>query len=98
MKVRWTLAATQDRAEIVEYIAADNPLAALKIDALFSEAAARLGDFPRLGSPGKIPGTRELIPHDNYRLVYEIDDAELTVWVMALVHTARQWPPAKRDL
>lgn len=44
-----------------------------------------------LGRPGKIPGTRELIPHENYRLVYEVQDD--TVWVLALIHTARQWPP-----
>ena len=34
---------------------------------------------------------RELIPHESYRLVYEIERE--TVWVLALVHTARQWPP-----
>lgn len=30
------------------------------------------------------------LSHAAYRLVYEIDGA--TVWVLALVHTARQWP------
>ncbi len=34
---------------------------------------------------------RELIPHESYRLVYEIDDD--AVWMLALIHTARQWPP-----
>ncbi len=63
------------------------------MDALFSAAAARLASHPKLGRPGKIPGTRELIPHENYRLVYEIEgDA---VWVLAVVHTARQWPPIR---
>jgi toxin ParE1/3/4 len=36
---------------------------------------------------GKIAGTRELIPYENYRLVYEIEGE--TVWVLALLHTAR---------
>lgn len=48
-----------------------------------------------LGHAGRIPGTRELIPHEAYRLVYEIDNGEQTVWVLGLVHTARQWPPVK---
>ncbi len=61
------------------------------MDALFSAAAGRLPALPKLGRPGKIAGTRELIPHGNYRLVYEIEDE--TVWVLALVHTRRQWPP-----
>lgn len=63
------------------------------MDALFSDAAARLAEHPKLGRTGKIPGTRELIPHDSYRLVYEIDGE--TLWLLALVHTARQWPPVR---
>ena len=27
-----------------------------------------------MGRPGQIAGTRELIPHENYRLVYEISN------------------------
>ncbi|MEN9187057.1 type II toxin-antitoxin system RelE/ParE family toxin [Xanthomonas perforans] len=97
MKVRWMAAARQDRADIIDYIAVENPRAALKMDDLFSEAAKRLGEFPKLGRTGKIPGTRELIPHESYRLVYEVDEAADTVWVMTLIHTARQWPPARDD-
>src|SRR3546814_12813598 len=60
-----------------------------------SEAATRLAEFPMLGHAGRIPGTRELIPQETYRIVYEIDNREQTVWVLALVHTARQWPAVK---
>jgi toxin ParE1/3/4 len=93
VKVRWTSSARQDRIGIRDYIAADNRRAAARMDALFGEAAARLADHPHLGKPGKILGTRELIPHESYRLVYEIDDQ--AVWVLALVHSARQWPPVR---
>ena len=65
------------------------------MDELFSEAATRLAEHPMLGTPGQTPGTRELIPHDSYRLVYEIE-RETTVWVLALVHTAMQWPPVRK--
>ncbi len=63
------------------------------MDELFSAAAARLADHPKMDAAGKIPGTRELIPHESYRLVYEIDASR--VWVLALVHTSRQWPPVE---
>ena len=63
------------------------------MDEIFSDAAARLINFPMLGQPGKIPGTRELIPHENYRLVYEIDEG--AVWILALIHVARTWPPVQ---
>jgi addiction module RelE/StbE family toxin len=93
VRVLWTPEALQDRADVWDYIAADNPRAAARIDALFSEAAARLTEYPKQGRAGKISGTRELIPHESYRLVYEI--ANETVWILALVHTARQWPPLR---
>ena len=93
MRVLWTPEAEQDRDDIWDHISADNPSAAARMDLLFSEAAARLVEFPMLGHPGKILGTRELIPHASYRLLYEIAIEENTVWVLALVHTARQWPP-----
>lgn len=93
MRVRWTASARQDRSAIRDYIAVHDPRAAARMDALFSAAAARLAEQPRLGKPGKLPGTRELIAHESYRLVYEIEDS--TVWLLALVHTARLWPPAR---
>lgn len=93
MRVIWTPEAEQDRDDVCDYIAADNPQAAAHMDQLFSDAAAKLADHPKLGRAGKIAGTRELFPHENYRLVYEIDGE--TVWLLALVHTARQWPPPR---
>ena len=93
MRVVWTPEAQQDRADIWNYIAADNLPAAARMDERFSDAAARLARHPMLGQPGKIPGTRELIPHESDRLVYEIDGE--TVWILTLVHTARQWPPVR---
>lgn len=90
MKILWTPEALQDRADVWDYISTDNPQAASRMDALFSDAAARLADHPKLGRAGKIHGTRELVLHESYRLVYEISGE--TVWMLALVHTARRWP------
>jgi addiction module RelE/StbE family toxin len=94
VRVVWTPEALQDRADVWDHIAADNPRAAVRVDALFSDAAASLAKQPGLERPGKIPGTHELIPHASYRLVYEV--AGDTVWLLALVHTSRQWPPVRK--
>lgn len=91
MRVIWTPEAEQDRSDVWDYIVADNPPAAVRMDELFSDAAARLAAHPKLGKAGKISGTRELRPHESYRLVYEIKGE--IVWVLALVHTAKLWPP-----
>ncbi len=93
MNVVWTPEALQDRLDIWDYIATNNLAAAVQMDSLFSAAAASLAEYPQLGPLGKIQGTRELVPHENYRLVYELS-AE-TVWILSLVHTARQWPPIR---
>ena len=93
MTVLWTPEARADRADIWDSIVADSPNAAVRMDGLFSDAAESLEDFPMRGRSGRISGTRELIPRESYRLVYEVDGE--TVWVLALVHTARQWPPTR---
>ena len=93
MKVVWTPEAEQDRAAIWDYLRARNPGAALRMDRLFGVAAARLAEFPLAGREGAIAGTREVSPHRNYRIVYEIADE--TVWILVLIHAARQWPPVR---
>lgn len=93
MKIVWTPEAEHDRAAIWNYLHARNPAAAARVDRLFGDAVARLAEFPLLGRVGQIEGTRELIPHRRYRLVYEIIDD--TIWILVLIHTARLWPPAR---
>ena len=93
MELFWTLEATQDRDEIYDYIEADNPAAALVLDELFSEKAGRLVDHPGLGRLGSVAGTRELIAHRNYILVYDLVGD--LVRVLRVLHAARQWPPQR---
>jgi toxin ParE1/3/4 len=93
VRVVWAAEALQDRIEIWDYIVADNPGAAVRMDDLFSDSASRLAEHPKLGRPGKVVGTRELVVHEHYRLVYEISND--TVHILTLSHTARLWPPAK---
>lgn len=91
MRVMWTPNAERDRTAIWDYLEARNPDAARRVDQSFSDAVAGLADFPLLGHEGEVSGTRELSPHRSYRLVYEVVDD--TVWILVLIHAARQWPP-----
>lgn len=86
----WTPEAVQDRDEIYDHIEADNPSAALTLDELFAEKAKRLVDHPGLGRVGRFPGTRELVAHQNYVLVYDVADDQ--VRILRVLHAARQWP------
>lgn len=91
MIVLWSATASKDREDIIEYIAVENVMAAIHMDELFEHAAMLLTDHPFMGHTGKIANTRELIPHENYRLVYEIMGNQVTI--LTLTHTARLWPP-----
>ena len=73
------------------YLHTVNPKAAIDMDNRFSDAMSQLAQDPESGPAGIIAGTRELIPHQSYRIVYE--QAVNAIWILALVHTSRQWPP-----
>lgn len=91
MKLVWTRVALGNRRAIREFIATDNPLAALAMDSLLTKKASQLADHPQIGRPGAVPGTRELVVHPNYILVYDITGDALRI--LRVLHAARQWPP-----
>lgn len=90
MELFWTPEAMQDRDKIYNYIEADNPAAALALDELFLEKATRLVDHPSLGRPGREKGTRELVAHQNYILVFHV--VGQTVRVVRVLHARQRWP------
>ena len=93
MKLVWTRTANADRKDIREYIAQNNLAAALALDELLSEKANHPVDHPGLGRPGRVTGTRELVAHQNYILIYDaVDDL---VRILRVLHAAKQWPPVR---
>jgi len=93
MRLLWTREAVRAREAIYDHIEAGDPAAALAMDTLFSAAAARLRKHPQLGRNGRLPGSRELVVHPHYVLVYDIRDDALRI--LHLLHTSRQWPPER---
>lgn len=93
MKLIWTRLANLDRQAIPEHVAQDNPVAALVLDEVFSAKADHLARHPRLGRSGRMAGTRELIAHHNYIIIYDVVDD--TVRLLRVLHAARQWPPKR---
>lgn len=91
MRLVWTGTALADRRVIYDHIEAENPAAAVALDETFSRRAAQLPFHPFAGRPGRVEGTRELVVHRQYILIYDTkDDA---VRVLRILHAARQWPP-----
>lgn len=52
--------------------------------------AATLPDHPQAFRRGRLPGTREMVVHPNYILVYSSDEGFITI--LRLLHSARNWP------
>jgi len=91
MQVYWSKAAKQDRYDIALYISQENVDAACNLLDNFDKAARQLSRFPYLAPEGRIKGTRELVVHSHYILVYEVHDS--VVIILAVLHTSKQYPP-----
>lgn len=46
-----------------------------------------------MGRPGRRKGTRELVAHPSYLLIYDVSGR--TIRILRVMHTARQWPPRR---
>lgn len=96
-KRRYTLrllnAAEEDLTEIVTYIAAENPTAAMQMAAKIEKNISLLADNPYLG---RIPEDEELVRLGyrflvvrNYLIFYTVE--EHTIFIYRIIHGARDY-------
>ena len=93
MKVRWRPAAEADRDGIIDHIAQDNPVAAIDLGDAIDRRVAELPKHPKLYRVGRVKGTREMVVHPNYIVVYRI--VRSAIEILRVLHSARQWPPGR---
>ncbi|MCY1664192.1 type II toxin-antitoxin system RelE/ParE family toxin [Rhizobium sp. SL86] len=91
MRLVWSDAAVSDRDTIFDYIALENPQAAIEVDLKLSAAVNRLLVFPLSGRTGRVERTRELpLVGTPYIVVYLVDGER--VRVLRVLHGAQMWP------
>ena len=90
LPVVWLDRAIADLAEIITYIAAENPSAARRLKARLEAAPLPLAEHPYLYPKGRVPGTRELVAHPNYVLVYQV--AATRIEIVSVLHARREYP------
>ena len=90
MRLVWRPLALTDRDAIMDYIAEDNPTAALTLDDDFEAKAEQARQHPKLYKAGRVPGTREIVVLPNYLMVYHVKGNELTI--LRVLHARQQWP------
>jgi toxin ParE1/3/4 len=91
VKLRWTLPAVEQLREIFDYIADDNPAAAVKMVERIRRSIRQITRMPFTGRTGRVGGTREVIvPGTSYIVAYRV--LEDAIHVLAVLHGAQKWP------
>jgi toxin ParE1/3/4 len=89
--VKWLRKALKNVEQVYEYVAADNPDAAVQVVLKLQAAAAQLREYPLLGKVGRVEMTRELaIAHTPYVLVYRVKGQG--VEILRVLHGSKRYP------
>lgn len=96
LPIVWLDDAIADLMEIVTYIAAKDPDAARRLKIRLEESPLALADHPYLHPIGRTPGTREVVAHPNYILIYRITATRIEV--VTVVHARREYPTRGREI
>lgn len=90
LPVVWQQTAREDLAALIRFIAGHNTYAARDLRQRIEASVLPLADNPYMGRPGRVPGTRELLAHPNYWVIYQVGTA--TVAIVDVLHARRQYP------
>ena len=96
MQVIWLPRAEANLLQIVEHIAEDNVDAAIALAKLIRARAGQLSEPPTLFRKGRVRGTREMVVHPNYLVVYRAHARAKRVEILRVLHAVRQWPPSSQ--
>lgn len=87
----WQKSAIENRDAQLDYIALDNPKAAIEQGDKIAKNIVKLIAFPKLGRAGRVKSTRELvISGTSFIVIYKISGDKIKI--LALLHGSQQWP------
>jgi toxin ParE1/3/4 len=91
LPIIWKNSARSDLAKIVRYIAMTNPQAARRMRQRLQEAILPVVEHPYLYRQSeRVPGTREIVAHPNYIVVYQVKADSIDV--LRVLHSRQQYP------
>ncbi len=96
MIVEWRPKAREDRHDLFDYIAQQNPTAALELDDRIEVQTDALPQHPELYKPGRVRGTREMILTPNYVLVYRIKKQAGAIEIVRIIGARQDYPQESR--
>jgi len=86
----WSERARNDLRQILRFISEDDAVAARRLSERLDEAIVPVLEYPHLYRQGRIPGTREIVAHPNYIIVYSVRTEYIEI--VAVLHTRQQYP------
>lgn len=86
----WTASARADLSAIIRYIAIRNPTAARRLRNAIDESVLPIREYPLLYRAGRVAGTREIVVHPNYIVIYRVRTDRIEI--IAVVHARRRYP------
>ncbi len=90
LSVVWTDEARGDLLSIIRYVAERNPSAAAQLGRTIEESTWPLPEHPYLFRPGRVAGTREIVAHRNYIVVYRVELA--CIEILRVLHVRQEYP------
>ena len=93
MIIVWLPKAISTRDAQLDYIAENNPLAAIEHGDLVAQQVNQLSAYPELGRAGRKQGTRELvISRTSFVVIYRVKPKEKRIEILRMLHSSQQWP------
>ncbi|KOX66568.1 type II toxin-antitoxin system RelE/ParE family toxin [Pseudomonas sp. MS-1(2024)] len=89
MLVEWRPLARAQLSEILEYISDRNLVAASELYKNIEAAISALPQHPYLYRFGRVPGTREIVVHPNYLVVYRVTNR---IEIVTVLHARQEYP------
>ncbi|WP_183443695.1 type II toxin-antitoxin system RelE/ParE family toxin [Pseudoduganella violacea] len=90
LPILWRPEALADLSTILEYIAQRNPQAAANLYGDIDRIVTQLPYHPYLYRLGRVAGTRELVVHPNYLIVYSVTTTAIEI--VTVIHTRQHYP------
>lgn len=91
MSIFWSPKASAARTAAIDYIARDNPLAALEQLDKIEQQTSLLAAQPKMGRMGRVKGTREFVVTGTpFIVVCRINGERIEI--LCFLHGARRWP------
>jgi toxin ParE1/3/4 len=90
LAIRWTVEAIEDLDQLTEYIAEHSAPAAMSMFEVIEASVMPASATPYLFRSGREPGTREIVAHPNYLVVYRVRDGWIEI--VNVIHARQRYP------